>query len=240
MLIAHTGSKKVDRDALERMKAPAPTQTHYPIPHFEMFMHVARGLTSLGMHIAEEEHAVSSDGNRYFGAVKLESKASDDFCLALGVRNSHDKSFPGSMALGQSVFVCDNLSFSSEVVIDWKHTKNILRDLPGLVMRGLEKLTSVRGKIAERVEKYKSTLITDQQAHDLAVCAYRNRIIPGTSIFRVIDEWHSPSHDEFRPRNLWSLHNAFTEDAKGTAPSTLQRRTIALAGMLDGYAASCN
>jgi hypothetical protein len=39
----------------------------------------------------------------------------EDFGLVAGVRNSHDKSFPASLVLGASMFVCDNLSFSGEV-----------------------------------------------------------------------------------------------------------------------------
>ena len=37
-----------------------------------------------------------------------------DYSLVLGLRNSHDKTFPASLALGSQVLVCDNLSFFGE------------------------------------------------------------------------------------------------------------------------------
>ena len=59
--------------------------------------------------------------------------AQDDYGLVIGLRNSHDKSFPASIALGSGVFVCDNLAFSAEVTIARRHTRFIERDLPRVV-----------------------------------------------------------------------------------------------------------
>jgi hypothetical protein len=43
-----------------------------------------------------------------------------------------------------------------------------------------------------------------------------------------------PSHREFRPRNLGSLFNAFTEVDKSQSPNLTLARSVALHGLYDG------
>ena len=56
-----------------------------------------------------------------------------------------------------------------------------------------------------------------------------NRTIP-----EVLREWRRPRHDDFEPRNVWSLLNACTEALKGNLIE-LPRRTDALHGLLDNH-----
>ena len=63
--------------------------------------------------MVHEEYAVSSDGMRMFGVMDL-SSGFDGCRLAIGLRNSHDKSFRLSCTVGLRVFVCENLAFHGE------------------------------------------------------------------------------------------------------------------------------
>jgi hypothetical protein len=56
------------------------------------------------------------------------------------LRNSHDKMFPAGVVAGASVFVRVNLSFSGEAKLAGKHTRFIVRDLPGLVAAGIGRM----------------------------------------------------------------------------------------------------
>src|SRR5262249_51585397 len=86
---------------------------------------------SNGLHVVQEGHGLWRDGQRYFGLMEVRNGSNaDDFGLVVGLRNSHDKSFPAALALGSRVFVCDNLAFSGEVKLSRKHTTYIWRDLP--------------------------------------------------------------------------------------------------------------
>jgi hypothetical protein len=59
---------------------------------------------------ASEAHGLTRDGRRYFGLLQVANGTNpDDFGLVVGVRNSHDRSFPASLVLGAACFVCDNL-----------------------------------------------------------------------------------------------------------------------------------
>ena len=49
-------------------------------------------------------------------------------------------------------------------------------------------------------------------------------------------EWRQPRHDDFKPRTVWSLFNAFTEVAKETSLFSLPKRTITLHGLMDSQA----
>jgi hypothetical protein len=71
-------------------------------------------------------------------------------------------------------------------------------------------------------------------AHDLIirstdVCAATPRQIPA-----ILQQWREPQHQEFEPRNVWSLFNAFTQVAKGNLLE-LPRRTERLHGLMDNF-----
>ena len=60
------------------------------------------------------------------------------------------------------------------------------------------------------------------------------RAITSTQVPKVLEGWRKPEHEEFAPRNAWSLFNAFTEAQKGLNPAALVARTQALHGLFDG------
>ena len=64
----------------------------------------------------------------------------EDYCWVLGLRNSHDKTFPAGIVAGAQLFICDNLSFSGEVKFARKHTSHIVRDLPQITSRAIGQL----------------------------------------------------------------------------------------------------
>ena len=58
-----------------------------------------------------------------FATMDLTTPLADGVTLAVGVRNSIDKSLPLGFCAGSRVFVCDNLSFRSELMVHRKHTR---------------------------------------------------------------------------------------------------------------------
>jgi hypothetical protein len=156
----------------------------------------------------------------------------DDYGIVIGIRNSHDKSFPAALAIGAGVFVCDNLSFSGEVRLARKHTTNIERDIPALVQRSIAKLIDFRHDQDRRIACYKTHDLRDPQVNDVLVNALDCGIIGPIQLPHVLAEWRKPKHEEFAPRNAWSLFNAFTEVVKGNATLALPR-TQRLHGLMD-------
>jgi len=242
-LMLHCGAKALDSNELREIATPAATATHYPIPHVEIVDRVTDQLERTGFHIAQAKHGITSDQMRYFGMMQAiderSAAASDDYGLVIGLRNSHDKSFPAGLAVGAGVFVCDNLSFSGEITIARRHTLNILRDLPGLLNKGMGRLHEFREVQDKRIACYKQHELTDVDVHDLIFQAADARIIGKTQLTAVREEWVRPSHPEFAERSAWSLFNAFTEIFKPrrtgsvSATNRTRDRSLKLHGLMD-------
>ena len=235
-LYTHCGSRRVDREDIENCPTPPRTSTWVPIAHHNLLRQVERTLNGGGMRVISEAHALSADRARYFGLLEVvNGRQHGDYGLVLGLRNSHDKTFPAALAVGSGVFVCDNLAFSGEVTIARRHTLFIERDLPQLVDRAIGQLGDIRGLQDQRIQRYKARRLSDMRAHHLVIQALEARVIPTTALPRVVREWREPSHREFSEggRTAWRLFNAFTEALKGRSLDALPRRTQALHGMLD-------
>ncbi len=233
-LCLHSGAKIVEMEQLHSVQTPEATATWTPVPHSLIVESVKGALVTGGAQIVKEEHAIYNGGDRYFGLLHL-GENTDGGNTVVGIRNSHDKTFPAGLSLGNHVFVCDNLSFSGDIVVARKHTRWIGRDLDRLIFDAVGKLSDLRQKQLVRFAAYKNREINDVEAHDLMIRALSARIISCQQIPKVVDEWQKPSHDDFAPRNVWSLFNDFTEVLKGTAPQSAVKRTMTLHGLLDAH-----
>ena len=236
-LLLHCGARHVERHAVEGAPTPNPSATWVPIPHHNLLEQVETTLQSSGLTVVNEAHALWHDGLRYFGLLEVANgKPDEDYALVVGLRNSHDHSFSASIAMGSSVFVCDNLAFSGEVAIARRHTRFIRRDLPRVVHTAVGRLTDMRVQQHERITAYKQMQISDSLAHDLVIRAIDASILPVTQVPAVLSEWRAPSHEEFVAdgKTAWRLFNAFTETLKGRNLAALPSRSLALHGLIDG------
>lgn len=232
-LMLHAGGSKVDRNELSNVITPPATDSWQPVPHAELLDAVGNTLTRSGMTIISEAHGLAREGARYFGLLQVANgHNAEDYSLVVGLRNSHDKSFPAGLCVGSGVFVCDNLAFNSEIVLSRKHTRFITRDLVGLVDRAVGILGDHRQQQDNRIAAYKTHGLTDAAAHDVLINAMDARIIGTCQLPKVLEQWRAPKHDDFRPRTAWSIFNAFTEIIRGNAETSLIR-TQRLHGLMD-------
>jgi hypothetical protein len=235
-LCLHTGGRPVEREQLAAVVTPGRTRTWVPIPHHRLLDTVRDTLAGAGLAVVSEARGLAKDGQRNFGLLQVANGTNpEDFGLVVGVRNSHDQSFPAGLVCGAAVFVCDNLSFSGEVRLARKHTAHVERDLPGLVAKAVGKLTEQRDRQERRFVAYKAREFSDREAHDLLIRALDARALPVTRIPAALAEWRSPRHPEFGKdgKTGWRLFNAVTEALKGGGLMDLPRRTQALHGLLD-------
>ena len=104
---------KLTREELGRVATPAGTATHKPIPHITVVEKLIEALSFRQIGVVREEYAVSYNGMKMFGVMDL-SSGFDGCRFAIGLRNSHDKSFRLSCTVGLRVFVCENLAFHGD------------------------------------------------------------------------------------------------------------------------------
>ena len=124
-MLLHCGAQIVSREQLFAVPTPRGTQTWYPLGHRKILGEVESQLETSGFTILEETHALSHEGARYFGvmSVTLPSRGQADFGWVVGIRNSHDMTYPAGLVAGTRVFVCDNLVRREARVVD---TENAL------------------------------------------------------------------------------------------------------------------
>jgi hypothetical protein len=114
MTLCSYGSK-ITREELARVATPAATATHKPIPHIAVVEKLIEALGFRQIGAVQEEYAVSSDGMRMFGVMDL-SSGFQGCRFAIGLRNSHDKSFRLSCTVGLRLWRArHNLSYAQQV-----------------------------------------------------------------------------------------------------------------------------
>lgn len=208
-LMLHAGAEPVDYDGLRQLQTPDPTPTHAPIPHHAVVDMVKYSLGFYGHELLDEHFGVTPDGDRFFGVLSLRSPYGD-YADMVGLRNSHDKTFPISISIGSRVFVCDNLAFSGEHIIKRRHTPNAKRDLPGLVAEVIEPLDAERKRQAETFARYKATPLTEDLADIAIMRMYRHGVLNVTRIADVMLAYQCPPHDWGAAQTAWGLFNAAT------------------------------
>lgn len=232
-LLLHCGANAVDRRDVRKIRAPEPTDTWFPLDHMHVLDEVETQIRDSGLNIVNQAHALSHEGNRYFGLIQVHKEFKHpDYSYVVGVRNSHDKTFPAGMVAGSQVFVCDNLAFSGEIKFGRKHTRFIERDLPLLVSDAIGRLNEEWISMDFRIEAYKNKRISELKAHDIAVKSVDSQIMPVTALPRLLQEWRVPTYTDFKDRTIWSLFNAFTEVLKGNL-THLPQRTEKLHQLMD-------
>jgi hypothetical protein len=207
-LVLHAGAALLSYDDLRAVETPRGTDTHVPVAHHEIVQLIRYTLGFFGHEIVEEAHAVTPDGSRYFGLLSLRSPYGD-YTDTVGLRNSHDKSFPIGIAFGSRVFICDNLAMYGDSVIRRKHTVKAKRELPGLLSEIVAPLQQHRLAQNQTFQRYQQVALTDQQADHAIMTMYRKNIIGVQRIADVANQWDNPAHD-WGNKTAWRLFNAGT------------------------------
>lgn len=208
--------------------------SYQPIAHHEVVNRTKRFLDENGFTIQDEVHSLARANQHYFGLFAVDHpnrEASDRGCV-VGIRNSHDKTFPAGLCAGDAPFVCDNLIFTNTIKLARRHTRNILNDLDTTINRAIGKLFNFWHGQDERINAYKQVELSNAQVNDIVIRACKAGALPKSKIIDVVDQWESSDHSEFWDRNVNSLYNAFTEVYKGNLVA-LPNRSDALHSVLD-------
>jgi uncharacterized protein DUF932 len=233
-LVLHTGAQNATLDEVLAAPVPEATDTWKPIGHGVLLQEVIESMEGFGLQVRDAAYSLAREKQRFFGLLEVAGNDKPDYCLVIGLRNSTDQSFPASVCTGSRVFVCDNLAFSAEVMINRKHTKNILRDLPACVARAIGQIGELAGRQEQRIEAYQARKLSRPEVNDFLVESVRARALPVTKLINVRDQFDNPAYPEHNQHgdSVWKLFNGYTEVLKGGILE-LPRRTQILHGMLD-------
>lgn len=228
-LMIHAGGWSATKADLAAVPVPRETDTYFPVSYARFVEELELHIPRFGLRIEREEFALARDGQQMFGVLTCQNgKQAPDYTLAIGLRNSYDRSLAVGLVVGTRVFCCDNLAFSGEVQAARKHTVNVFRDLPDLIYKMLSQVASHRERIDEEVAAMKRRELAAPEAHHLMVEAVRRHVLPASHLPRLLSIWDKPRHPEFEPRTAWSLYNAFSEVTKSRSPRFQMEGTLRL------------
>lgn len=228
-MMLHRGGQEVARQDLDLIPLPEETESYTPVSHF----HLADKLLTISRDILTdytligEKYALARQGQQMFAFLQFKNSETD-MGLALGFRNSYDRSMSVGLAMGASVFVCDNLSLTGDIAIMRKHTKNVWTTLEDLAISTIYKSQKNFQKIVCDAERMKAMSFDDMQAFALMGVVFGKEIISPRQLSASLSDWKTPPHDEFKPRTLWSLYNCFTESLKTCPPISIMEKHIGL------------
>jgi hypothetical protein len=231
-LMVHAGSGKIGRQDLSLITTPAATETHVPVPHADIVGGVIESLGYRRIEVVRDEYAVSKDGMRMFGVMDL-SLEDRDIRFSLGIRNAHDKSFSFAMTVGYRVFVCDNLAFSGDFTpVTRKHTKNW--NYVEVIGSALERMQRSFKPLVQQIDVWKNHSLPDSHAKEIIYQAFiAGDEFPKHLAKHVHHHYFEPEYEEFQPRNMWSLQNAFTSAFKVLEPIPQYAATAKLPAFLE-------
>jgi hypothetical protein len=234
-LCLHRGARLVNREELDAVDAPPPTATWFPLRHSQVLETVRAALEASAFHVRSEQLSLSQSNARFFGILDLATSVGKGTTLAVGIRNSVDKTFPLGFCAGCRVFVCDNLAFRSELLVVRKHTVNGMVRFQEAIASAVQSLGQFREAEAHRIGAMQRFELSELHADSLLLRAFETGIVSVRWLSDVIRAWRNPAHEEFAERTLWSLLNAFTgvlNNRRVSNPQQFALQTIRLNALL--------
>jgi hypothetical protein len=221
-LISYAG--KLTREQLAFVSTPPGTATHRPVAHSEVVSALVETLGFRHIGVVKDEYAVSKDGMKMFGVLDLDT-GMHGCRFSIGMRLA--------MTVGYRVFVCENMAFSGDFEpVLAKHSKHF--SLQNALSIGVDQMQRNFTGMTTQVETWRQSQLSDVQAKLIIYRAFveSDLEVPKHLARPVHDLYFDPEHEEFRPRTMWSLSNAFTSAFQSLDPIPQYRATAKLAPFL--------
>ncbi len=228
-LMLHSGAESATMNELTTIPLPAKTRTYQPVPHEQLATMLLQMTSSIFPDFSyEKSHfGLAADGNKMFGVHTFRS-LDPSLGLSIGFRNSYDRSMSVGIAVGASVFVCDNMAISGDITVLRKHTSNVIRDMESLALAAIYRSQQTYSEILDDVGAMQDIPLQDDQAYRMLGLVYGRGIMTPRQIPVAHREWESPQYEDFSPRTVWSLYNAITEALKSAPPQSILEKHLSL------------
>lgn len=229
-LMVHAGGRRVTREELSTLPTPESTDTHKVIPHHEVINQLEESLSFRHIQIVKGDYAIAKGGARLFALLEVNADY-EGIRFAIALRNAHDKSMTLAMTAGYRVFICDNMAMSGDFKpLAAKHTRNF--NLIDALSVGVDRLQRSWGPLRERVDFMRNKVLPITTAQALIYRAFTEGKFPVRLMRGVHNHYFTPKYEEFQPRTVWSLSNAFTSAFKEARPDRQYELTARLGRFL--------
>ncbi|MEX0723499.1 MAG: DUF932 domain-containing protein [Gracilimonas sp.] len=221
-LLTQCGSKRCSVDQLLTIPEPNQTRSYTPLNHYDFATNTRNIASDLlqGFQFDGDSYALSSDGKKMFGVLTFRKRTiqqPEELKVAIGIRNSYDKSLSAGIVLGSTVLVCDNLMFAGDIKVMRKHQgKDMHEDLHDQIVTAIYKSQHQFSRLSEDVESMKQIRMTRKQKFEFLGILTGEGILSPTQSTAAYREVWEPSHQEFEADSLWAGYNCATEALKSS------------------------
>src|SRR6266516_2098200 len=120
-----------------------------------------------------------------------------------------------ALVIGYRVTVCDNMMFKGDFApIFHKHTSRL--DLTDLLSVGVDKMQRNFEPLKQQINEWQMREISADQAKLVIYRAFVEERFPSKLLTPVHNHYFTPQYEEFKPRTMWSLSNAFNVGAESS------------------------
>ena len=225
-LLTQCGSECCSLEQLLTIPEPAKTRTYTPLNHYDFAVNVLTIASDLlkGYRFDGDAYALSSDGKKMFGVItyrKIQQSPNEELKLAIGLRNSHDRSFSAGLTIGSTVLVCDNMVFSGDVTVMRRHQgEGMHEDLHDQIISAIYRSQHNMMQISEDVDLMKQVPMSLQEKYEfLGVLTGEGILSPSQSSAAFKELWNPSILD-----TLWAGYNCATEALKSSPVHHILKR----------------
>ena len=244
------GEKMVTLAELERIPTPQRTNTWTPVSHASIPQIIDAVVDEYGWEFRHPEDkfkiALTKDDQRMFGATELviPGLGDDDFGLAIGFANSHNKSLSFRVAVGANVFLCSNMVISADIEVRKVHRSRL--SVEEEIKLALEKVPEVGKQYMEWFGNLREVKISKEFGIEyIAACIADYRAAPIGDFFPIREKFLAAydSREETdidHGQTLWAAYNAVTSQLKSRNFGLLQARCSFLNQATNDYMTKLN
>ena len=235
-LILHCGGKAATYEDVCAVETPKATATYSPVPYADLIDLVRSEITQvLGLTLHSEAYGLNREGRQLFGV--LTARTHDDHGMAIGLRASHDKSTSLASAVGDSVFVCDNMAFSTAgSVVMRQHRGNAFDAFRVRFRRQMLEARALHDDMTLVFDKLRGLGLSQDAGYELIGRAMGHGILSPRQASVAITDWRTPRHDvqAFTDRTWFALYQCLNQGLKkGPGATVMDRHTDMHAFVLD-------
>ena len=240
-MILHCGGQHATFEDVALVEVPPATTTYRPVPHADLIRLLEDRVTKeTGLIKPNKAFGLNKEGKQLFGTLTYDmgttegpvvdlsafdngldiEQARSNYGFSIGFRNSYDKSMSLGIAVGATLFVCDNLALhGSWLTIMRKHTQNVWDDVVPMAMTRIASSVGGWVEMVRFMEGMKQRSVTTDEGYRHIGLGLGRGVLTANGAGVALKEWRHMARREEHPfhdhaNTSFGLYQSFTEGLK--------------------------
>ena len=197
------------------------TDSYSPVSHKNIIEATYEQLDKHNLIVNNEFFNIDKEGRKLIGGLDIIHPDAPHLGMRLAFRNSYDKSMSVAFAAGAVAWICSNGMVSGEIQYVRKHTGSVAQELNQKIITTINQLDDHFQKMIRHSQQLHNIEMTKEQYAELMGRLYIvDKVIIPTQLSVISKEIDTPSFEDFRDMNAWSLYNHVTYSLKTSHPTT--------------------